>query len=308
MGKLSALFIVNIISLIAIACGQCFVDEKISQSMYITWGDQHSYMSADGEELQYGLDKSSVENLYFYILAGSAVQSKYEYLFGTIEMQIKLVPGDSAGTVTAYYLSSTGVYHDEIDFEFLGNRTGQPYIIHTNVYTQGKGSREEQFYPWFDPSADFHNYTIQWEPNKIVWYIDGLPIRVFRNYENRGIPFPNKQGMKVYSSLWNADNWATRGGREKIDWNRSPFKAGLRRFRARTYKWNGPTSKYQCGPGDLLENVFNKLNFGQSKKDLSNNQMGQMKWVRDNYMIYDYCKDTMRFKGQMPSECYMQQY
>ncbi|KAF5202903.1 Xyloglucan endotransglucosylase/hydrolase [Thalictrum thalictroides] len=302
MGKLYALFIVNIISLIALASGQCFVDEKISKNMYITWGAQHSYMSADGEELQFVLDKSS----------GSAVQSKYDYLFGTFEMQIKLVPGNSAGTVTAYYLSSTGVYHDEIDFEFLGNTTKNPYIIHTNLYTQGKGSREEQFYPWFDPSADFHNYTIQWEPSKIVWYIDGTPIRIFRNYENMRIPFPNKQGMKVYSSLWNADNWATRGGRDKIDWSCSPFKAGLRRFRARTYKWNGPSSTYQCGyqtPGDLLANVYNKLNYGQSKKnELSSSQLGQMKWIRDNKMIYSYCKDTMRFKGNMPPECSLQQY
>lgn len=55
------------------------------------------------------------------------------------------------------------------------------------------------------------------------WFVEGLPIRVFRNYENFGIPFPNKQAMRAYSSLWNADNWATRDGLIKIDWSNAPF-------------------------------------------------------------------------------------
>ncbi|KAF3441896.1 hypothetical protein FNV43_RR15811 [Rhamnella rubrinervis] len=62
--------------------------------------------------------------------------------------------------------------HDEIDFEFLGNVSGQPYIVHTNIYAPGKGSREQQFYLW--------------------WHIDGIPSQVFRNYENEGIAYPNK--------------------------------------------------------------------------------------------------------------------
>ncbi|KAL9376754.1 hypothetical protein Peur_030874 [Populus x canadensis] len=277
----------------AVAFDLSSVNAKFSKSMYFYWGAHHSSILGNGDDLQLVLNQSS----------GSGVKSKRPFLFGSIQMLIKLVPGNSAGTVTAYYVSSSGDRHDEIDFEFLGNTSGQPYTIHTNIYTQGNGSREQQFRPWFDPTADFHNYTIHWNPTEVVWYIDNVPIRVYRNYENEGIAYPNKQGMRVYSSLWNADNWATQGGRVKIDWTVAPFIARYRNFRARACKWNGPVSINQCA-ANTPANWWTSPAYSK----LSNAQLDQMKRVRDNYMIYNYCNDTKRFNGQMPPECFKAQF
>ena len=60
--------------------------------------------------------------------------------------------------------------HDEIDFEFLGNIRGKDWRIQTNIYGNGSTSigREERYGLWFDPSEDFHEYTILWTQSLIM--------------------------------------------------------------------------------------------------------------------------------------------
>ncbi|MBA0688549.1 hypothetical protein Goari_006326 [Gossypium aridum] len=36
--------------------------------------------------------------------------------------------------------------------------------------------------------------------------------------------------MKIYSSLWNVDDWATRGGLEKTNWSKALFIASYKGF------------------------------------------------------------------------------
>ncbi|KAL1198188.1 Xyloglucan endotransglucosylase/hydrolase protein 15 [Cardamine amara subsp. amara] len=251
----------------------------------LTWGDHRGKIFNGGNILSLSMDKAS----------GSGFRSKKEYLFGRIDMQLKLVAGNSAGTVTAYYLSSEGATHDEIDFEFLGNETGKPYVLHTNVFAQGKGNREQRFYLWFDPTKNFHTYSIVWRPQHIIFLVDNLPIRVFKNAEKLGVPFPTSQPMRIYSSLWNADDWATRGGLVKTDWSNAPFTAYYRGFKAAACSVSsGCDLEFNTSFGDGAVQVAEELNaYGRMR----------LRWVQKYFMIYDYCSDLERFPNGFPPEC-----
>ncbi|KAK9267258.1 hypothetical protein L1049_009680 [Liquidambar formosana] len=258
------------------------------QAFDITWGGNRAQILEGGQLLTLSLDKTS----------GSGFQSKNEYLFGRIDMQLKLVAGNSAGTVTAYYLSSLGPNHDEIDFEFLGNLSGDPYILHTNVFAQGKGNREQQFYLWFDPTLNFHTYSIVWNPKRIIFLVDNIPIRVFNNEESIGVPFPKNQPMRIYSSLWNADDWATRGGLVKTDWSKAPFTASYRNFNAEACVWSSGASSCTSKPTNSLSNSAN-----WRTQDLDANGRRRIRWVQKYYMVYNYCRDSRRFPQGLPTEC-----
>lgn len=66
-------------------------------------------------------------------------------------------------------MSSDGANHNEFDFEFLGNTTGEPYLVQTNIYVNGVGNREQRLNLWFDPTADFHSYSILWNQRQVVY-------------------------------------------------------------------------------------------------------------------------------------------
>ncbi|XP_042402382.1 xyloglucan endotransglucosylase/hydrolase protein 9-like [Zingiber officinale] len=268
---------------------------KFDELVQPSWATDH--VIHDGELLKLKLDNSS----------GSGFASKSKYLFGKVTAELKLVEGDSAGTVTAFYMSSEGANHHEFDFEFLGNRTGEPYLVQTNLYINGVGNREQRMDLWFDPTTDFHAYSILWNPQQVVFLVDDTPIRVLSNRaaSRSGIAFPGDQPMGVYSSIWNADDWATEGGRVKTDWSHAPFVATFRSLRIDGCEW---------APGAEVAAELRRCSASEQGKEgrywwkekemevLTVHQSHQLIWARANHLVYDYCSDPGRFPSQ-PPEC-----
>ncbi|KAF9688400.1 hypothetical protein SADUNF_Sadunf02G0193400 [Salix dunnii] len=258
-------------------------DASFDQNYDITWGYDRVLSLDEGRQIQLSLDNSS----------GAGFGSKLSFGSGFIHMRIKLPGQDSAGVVTAFYLTSHSNNHDELDFEFLGNREGKPIILQTNVFANGQGNREQRMHLWFDPAADFHSYKILWNQYQIVFYVDDTPIRVFKNHTNIGVSYPS-QPMQIEASLWDGDSWATDGGQTKTNWSHAPFQTYFQGFDI-----NG------CSDQDSnIQPCYSTNYWWNTRKywTLNSTQQRAYENVRKMYLIYDYCSDRPRYPTP-PPEC-----
>lgn len=126
------------------------------------------------------------------------------------------------------------------------------------------------------------------------FFVDDVPIRVFKNCKDLGVKFPFDQPMKIYSSLWNADDWATRGGLEKTDWSKAPFVASYKGFHVDGCE-SSVQAKFCATQG---RRWWDQKEF----QDLDGLQYRKLKWVRQKYTIYNYCTDRKRYPT-LPPEC-----
>ncbi|XP_027927103.1 xyloglucan endotransglucosylase/hydrolase protein 2-like [Vigna unguiculata] len=262
-------FFIFLLLLHAVVQGKMDTETRFDQNYEVIWGDDHVVSLNQGRQIQLTMDNSS----------GSGFGSKMAYGSGFFHMRIKL--------------SSEGSKHDELDFEFLGNREGKPYRLQTNVFVDGQGNREQRIRLWFDPSADFHSYRILWNQHQIVFYVDNVPIRVYRKKTNIGVGYPSK-AMQIEATLWDAESWATNGGKTKTDWSYAPFKANFQGFDVSACQVLTSNAK-NCSSDNYW---WNSQKFWQ----LDPLRQSQYERIKHKYMTYDYCTDRKRYP-EIPLEC-----
>ncbi|EXJ65037.1 murein transglycosylase [Cladophialophora yegresii CBS 114405] len=114
------------------------------------------------------------------------VQSNFFIFFGQVEIIMK--PAAGQGIVSSMVLQSMDL--DEVDWEFIG---GNNSYVETNFFSKGNQTDYGNaiWYPIEDPQNTWHNYTLDWSPEKLDWIIDGNVIRTLK-YEdaNNGLKFP----------------------------------------------------------------------------------------------------------------------
>eukprot|EP00250_Pteridium_aquilinum_P004110 c14346_g1_i3 orf=73-483(+) len=88
-----SIIIMQIQQFIVVAAGQTI---DFCGEPFTVWDPSHLKVLQNGTQLQLVLDQKS----------GSGLGSVNEYLFGHFEIQMKVAPGDTAGTVTSFYLAA----------------------------------------------------------------------------------------------------------------------------------------------------------------------------------------------------------
>lgn len=233
-------------------------------------------------------DEGSVE-IAMDETTSSGFSSKKLYVNGHFETALKLPESYTAGVVVTFYTSNNQKYpyrHDEIDLEFLGHTRGNKWSLQTNFYGDGHvdRGREERYELWFDPSEDFHRYRIAWGPDRITYYVDDVPIRHVRKVEAMSADFPSKE-MRLYGTIWNGSDWATAGGKYKLDPSYGPFIAKYSGFVLNGCPFNETT------PGDCSD-----------ERPFTREERVKMNAFRRKWMTYSYCYDRNRYAVALP-EC-----
>lgn len=129
------------------------------------------------------LDESSNLRCYYgpcqYTSARLISKNKAEFAYGRIESRIKVPRG--AGIWPAFWALGTDIDRvnwpqtGEIDImEYVGREPNRVFgTIHGPGYSGGASFGGTYDFPQ-NVADSYHTFAVEWQPNKIVWYVDGI--------------------------------------------------------------------------------------------------------------------------------------
>lgn len=136
---------------------------------------------------------------------GAELRTNASYLYGRFEVRMKSAP--MSGMLSSFF-----TFHDtpnlpaqwnEIDIETLGRYSDQTQfnVITPNIINHTK----TQHLP-FNPHQAFHVFAIEWTPDYIAWFVDGIEV-----HRQTGTHIQQMvHAQKIMMNIWPPDNpgWA----------------------------------------------------------------------------------------------------
>ncbi|CAM0947320.1 unnamed protein product [Alopecurus aequalis] len=279
LASIALAWAVVVLVLAAAAAAAVDVTETVAfQEVYTPlFGFDNILRSDDDRTVSLLLDRST----------GSGFISSSMYHHGFFSASIKLPSDYTAGVVVAFYTSNGDVFektHDELDFEFLGNIRGKPWRVQTNVYGNGSVSRgrEERYVLPFDPTTEFHRYSILWTRHAVAFYVDDVPVRHVSR-DRAGGDFPAKP-MSLYATVWDGSNWATSGGKYRVNYQHGPFVASFTDLALAGCRADHPAAQ------GCAEDVA-----ATDPAVMTLAKLQAMRRFRERNMVYSYCYDVRRY-------------
>ncbi|MBX3021763.1 MAG: family 16 glycosylhydrolase [Bdellovibrionales bacterium] len=115
-----------------------------------------------------------------YASGAVTTRNKFTFTFGVVEARMKLPKG--RGLHTAFWLLPNGKRSPpQIDIlESLGHQPNVARFNYAYMDDNGVAHAQPMSAAQTDYSADFHTYTLQWLPDAMSYYIDGVLVGVYR--------------------------------------------------------------------------------------------------------------------------------
>jgi len=141
---------------------------------------------------------------------GAEIESRDYYGYGTYRARMRMA--DAPSSITGFFLYSGTDPFSEIDIEVYNDGTGNVDFV---TYVDGQRTHNVSKDFRFDPSADFHNYRIDYNPGSVQFYVDGN----LRQTWTDGVP---STSMKLLVNAW-FPSWLSgqapdTGRATRIDW------------------------------------------------------------------------------------------
>lgn len=102
-------------------------------------------------------------------------QGKFDFLYGKAEIRAKLPAGQ--GIFPAFWMMANNQddWLPEIDImEMLGHRPDEIWMVSHWLDQNGNLKSVSDFYKGEDFSKAFHTFSVEWTPDSITWFIDGV--------------------------------------------------------------------------------------------------------------------------------------
>ncbi len=127
---------------------------------------------------------------------------RFSFQYGLVEIRARL-PGGKGIWPALWLLPSTRKSRPEIDImEVLGDAPKQLEMHFHYTDATGKGRSTGQAAQTTDLTKDWHVYGLRWEPDAIVWYLDG--VEKWRYSAAANIP---REDMYLLMNLAVGGNW-----------------------------------------------------------------------------------------------------
>jgi beta-glucanase (GH16 family) len=128
--------------------------------------------------------------------AGAELERRGFFHYGRYEVVMQ--PAKGSGLVSSFFTHTFPLFgdpHDEIDIEFLGNRT---HLISINYFTGAEPYGPFEMDLGFDAADAPHLYAFDWRPDRIDWFVDGKRLH---SATGDKLPLPSAAG-RIMMNLW----------------------------------------------------------------------------------------------------------